>query len=119
MERIIKVEEVKIPDSYVMVEIFEKRKTQSGIVLPENSEYVVRHGVIIAKGDQVPKYEIDDVVLDYAINSVQAYQSERDGTKRKYMLCPAAALRLVVAPDNFDNSKEIVLKKEFEDKRKS
>ena len=113
MERIKEVKEIKLLESSVLVEIFEKRKTASGIILPENSTDVMRHGIIIGRGSKVPEeYAMEDVVLDYNKQGANFYLRDNpDGNgHRKFMLCTAFALKLVIAPSNFDNSKDPVFR---------
>jgi len=106
MERIKEVTEIKLLPAFVLVEIFDKRQTASGIILPENSTDVMRHGVIIARGKEVPQeYALGDIVLDYNNKAADMYVRENpDKTSRKFMHCAAYALKLVIDPKNFDDS---------------
>jgi len=114
MERIKEIEKIKLSAHDVLVEVFEKKKTQSGIILPETSDQVIRHGVIIGKGETVPeKYAIGDIVLDYNVQTVKAYQvspKEEGGEKRKFFIASYLHLVIVIDPKNFDNTKDPQLK---------
>ena len=106
MERIKNVEEIKLLPAFVLVEIFDKRETKTGILLPENSKDVMRHGVIIGRGKEVPEeYSMGDIVLDYNSKAADTYIRENpDKTVRKFMICAAYALKMVIDPNNFDDS---------------
>lgn len=113
MERIKKVEEIKLLPSFVLVEIFDKRETKSGIILPENSKDVMRHGIIISKGKEVPtEYAVGDIVLDYNNQGATMYLREEPdkNSSRKFMICAAYALKLVIDPSNFDNNVQPVFR---------
>ena len=118
MERIKKVEEIKLLPAFVLMEIIDKRKTASGIILPENSENVIRHGIIISKGREVPEeYQIGDIVLDYNVQGVRMYRREdKNGEEQKYVICPAYSLLVVITPDNFDDSIQPKLRSEMDKK---
>ena len=106
MERIKEVKEIKLLPAFVLVEIFDKRETKAGIMLPENSKDVMRHGVIIGRGKEVPEeYAMGDIVLDYNQKAADMYvREDPDKTNRKFMMCSAYALKMVIDPNNFDNS---------------